>query len=172
MVNIDSNLIAQIVKEVLAGMPQQEAAAAPAEGAEEHKYTAEDYPLYKKHPDNIRSNTGKKLSEITLQAVVDGKIEAADVRISPDTLAKHAQIAESIGRPQLAENFRRARELIAVPDARILEIYNALRPFRSTKTELLAIADELQTKYNAVICAGLIREAADVYEKRNRLKAE
>ena len=44
---------------------------------------------------------------------------------------------------------RRAAELIAVPDTRVLEIYNALRPYRSTKVELLAIADELEDKYNA-----------------------
>ncbi len=37
-------------------------------------------------------------------------------------------------------NFERAAELTAVPDDRILEIYNALRPYRSTKEELLAIA--------------------------------
>ncbi len=30
-------------------------------------------------------------------------------------------------------NFERAAELTAVPDDRILEIYNALRPYRSTR---------------------------------------
>ena len=32
----------------------------------------------------------------------------------------------------------------AVPDARILQMYNALRPNRSTKSDLLAIADEIR----------------------------
>ncbi len=47
-------------------------------------------------------------------------------------------------RHAVARNFRRAAELIAIPDERILAIYNALRPFRSSQAELLAIADELE----------------------------
>ena len=168
MVNIDEKMIAQIVKEVMASMPPPQSAV-PAYSPQ---MTAADYPLYKKHPELIRTNTGKKLDEITLTAVAEGKVDAADVRIAPGTLAMQAQIAESIGRPQLANNFRRAQELIAVPDARILEMYNALRPFRSTKAELLAIADELEQQYKAVICAKMVREAADVYEKRGRLKVD
>ena len=34
---------------------------------------------------------------------------------------------------------------------RVLEIYNALRPYRSTKQELLDIADELEGKYNCKV---------------------
>lgn len=170
MANIDEQVIAQIVKEVLAGMGQAPPAAnrCPAKA----KMGAEDYPLYKKHPEQIRTNTGKNLDEITLQAIAEGKITAADVRIAPQTLAMQAEIAESVGRPQLAENFRRAQELIAVPDARILEMYNALRPFRSTKSELLDMANELENQYQAVICAHMVREAADVYEKRSRLRVD
>ena len=61
-------------------------------------------------------------------------------------------------------------QLIAVPDDRLLEIYNALRPYRSTKQELLDIAGELDGKYGAKTAASLVREAAEVYEKRGRLK--
>lgn len=168
MPNIDEQVIAQIVKEVLAGMSAQPAAACPAKA----KMTAADYPLYKKHPELIKTNTGKGLDEITLPAIAEGKVNAADVRISPQTLAMQAEIAAAVGRPQLAENFRRAQELIAVPDARILEMYNALRPFRSTKAELLAIANELESQYKATICANMVREAAEVYEKRNRLRVD
>ncbi len=53
-----------------------------------------------------------------------------------------------------------------IPDARVLEIYNCLRPYRSTKQELLDIASELENKYQAKICAGFVREAVQVYEKR------
>ena len=63
---------------------------------------------------------------------------------------------------------RRASELTAVPDERILEIYNALRPGASTKGQLLEIADELEG-YDAPSSAALVREAADVYERRNCL---
>ncbi len=67
-----------------------------------------------------------------------------DVRISRQTLEYRAQIAEQMQRHAVARNFRRAAELIAIPDERILAIYNALRPFRSSQAELLAIADELE----------------------------
>lgn len=55
---------------------------------------------------------------------------------------------------------------------RILEIYNALRPYRSTKVELYQIADELENQYNCKINAAFVREAADVYALRGRLRAE
>ena len=55
-------------------------------------------------------------------------------------------------------------------DARVLEIYNSLRPYRSTKQELLDIASELENKYQAQVCAAHVREACKVYERRNRIK--
>ena len=59
-----------------------------------------------------------------------------------------------------------------ISDERVLEIYEALRPYRSTKKELLDIAGELETQYQARACAALVREAAEVYEKRRRLKRD
>jgi propanediol dehydratase small subunit len=163
-------LIEQIVKEVLASMTGQ-----GKKGSSDHENVVEakrDYPLGAKRPDLIRTPTNKKLEEITLKGVHDGSVTPEDVRIAPETLEYQAQIADSMGRRPLAKNFRRAAELIAVPDARILEIYNALRPYRSTKEELQAIADELEYKYNAIASAKLVREAAEVYEQRDRLKKE
>ncbi|MCD8232977.1 MAG: diol dehydratase small subunit, partial [Cloacibacillus porcorum] len=95
-----------------------------------------------------------------------------DLPISPESGEMQAPVAESVGRGAFANNMRRAAELIAVGDDRLLEIYNALRPYRSTKAELLAIAEELETKYNAKISGGLVREAAAVYEARGRLKKD
>ncbi len=69
------------------------------------------------------------------------------MRITPETLRMQAAIAQDAGRDRLAMNFERAAELTAVPDDRILEIYNALRPYRSTQAELLAIADDLEQRY-------------------------
>ena len=109
---------------------------------------------------------------ITIENVMNGKIGAEDCRIAPETLEMQAQIAESVGRHAFARNLRRAAELIAVPDTRVLEIYNALRPYRSTKAELLAIADELANKYNAKVNAQLVKEAAELYEKRDRLRKD
>ena len=141
-------LIKQIVEEVLKTMGG-EAPVAKKECCQ-GSVSKENYPLGEKIPDQIKSE---------------------DMRISPETLEMQAQVAESVNRGAFASNLRRAAELIAVPDKRILEIYNALRPYRSTKAELLAIADELETKYGCKVNADFVREAADVYEKRGRLKA-
>jgi propanediol dehydratase small subunit len=130
----------------------------------------DNYPLGSKSPDLLFTPTQKSYNDLTLDAALKGEVTAADLRISPKTLEMHADISESLGRTQLAKNFRRAAEMISISDARILEIYNALRPNRSTKDELLAIADELEKEYGAIENAGLIREAADVYERRGRLK--
>ena len=43
---------------------------------------------------------------------------------------------------------------------------------KSTKAELYGIADDLANKYGCTVNAAFIKEAADVYEKRGRLKAE
>jgi propanediol dehydratase small subunit len=83
-----------------------------------------------------------------------------------------AAIAQDAGRDRLAMNFERAAELTAVPDDRILEIYNALRPYRSTQAELLAIADDLEHRYQARLCAAFVREAAGLYVERKKLKGD
>jgi propanediol dehydratase small subunit len=128
-----------------------------------------DYPLASNRPELLRTPTGKRLDEITMQAVLAGDVAAEDLRIAPDTLRLQAQIAESAGRAQLGQNFRRAAELTALPDEKVLGIYNALRPHASTKQELLDIAEELERDYSATLCGRLVREAADVYERRHIL---
>lgn len=125
-----------------------------------------EYPL-SDHPDQVETPNGTKLSEITLEKVVEGEIDGEELVIAPETLEKQAQIAEDEGRPQLAQNFRRAAELTAVPDDRILEIYNALRPSGAEKEKLHDIADELENEYDATINAEHVREAAAVYEERD-----
>jgi len=136
------------------------------------KVTKKDYPLGEKSRDLLKTPTGKSLDQVTLDGIMNGEVTGADVRITPETLELQAQVAESCGRDKFAGNLRRAAELIAVPDERILQIYNALRPYRSTKGELLEIANELETTYNAKVCAGLVREAAAVGESRRRLKGD
>lgn len=127
-----------------------------------------DYPL-SDHPDQVETPDGTTLSEITLEGIVEGEIDGDSIAISPDTLEKQAQVADQNGRPQLAQNFRRAAELTVVPDERILEIYNALRPSGMEKEKLQSMADELEEKYDAQINANLVREAIDVYEERGLL---
>lgn len=165
-------LIEQIVKEVMLSMGTTEPKKEECEDKNCAINLETDYPLGTKRPEWIKTPTGKSLNDITLKAIMDGEVTAKDVRIAPETLELQAKVAEAAGRAPLAQNFRRAAELIAVPDDRILEIYNALRPNRSTKQELLDIADELENKYGAKINADFVREAADVYEKRNRLRQD
>ncbi len=164
------DLISSIVREVLAEMStgKKSEPATSAGGLD----PAKDFPLATKRPDLVKTSTGKSLSDITLEAVIKGEITADEIRITPQTLELQAQIAEKVGRPQLAQNCRRAAELTKVSDERILQIYNQLRPYRCTKAEMLAIADELETKYGAKVCASFVREAADVYERRGRLRTE
>lgn len=128
-----------------------------------------DYPLAEHHPDEVTTPTGKRLADITMEAVIAGDITAEDLRITPDTLRAQADIAASAGRRQLGDNFRRAAELTAVPDERILAMYNALRPWASTREQLLDIARELQEQYDAPLCAAHVSEAAEVYEQRSVL---
>ncbi|GAA1205710.1 diol dehydratase small subunit [Prauserella alba] len=128
-----------------------------------------DYPLAAHRPELLRTPTGKPIDELTMEAVLSGDVAAEDLRISPDTLRLQARIAEQVGRTQLARNFRRAAELTALPDDLVLSIYNSLRPNASTKQQLTDIADRLEREYSATLCAELVREAADVYERRDIL---
>ncbi|NMH98709.1 diol dehydratase small subunit [Pseudonocardia acidicola] len=128
-----------------------------------------DYPLSINRPELLRTPTGKALADLTMDAVVSGEVGPDDVRIAPETLLLQAQIADASDRPQLAANFRRAAEMTAIPDAEVLEIYNALRPRASSKERLLEIAERLEEHYSAAESGALVREAAEVYERRNLL---
>lgn len=171
MAQINEELIANIVRQILketGGAPQ---AAAPAGGGAD-KITAADYPLGMKRRDVLKSPRGIPFDELTLENVESGKVAFEDFSISPDVLQMQGDIAASAGRAQIALNFGRAGEMTRIPDARLLEMYNSLRPHRSTKEELLAMAEELQNQYGAKVCAAFVREAADVYQRRKLLRGD
>ena len=134
------------------------------------EYTYADYPLGEKKTEALKAPTGKSINEVTLEGVLSGNITSQDVRIRPETLEMQAQVAESRGRVEFAGNLRRASELISIPDERLLQMYNALRPYQSTKQEMLEMVKELRDKYNAGLTAKLVEEACQVYEARGRLK--
>lgn len=172
-------LIRQIMSEVMKNLGGNDnvtfekvpaRAAAPA-GATAKVGVAE-YPLAEKHPELVKTDSGLHLNDLTFDKLKNGQLKAADFKISAETLELQAQIAEDSGRLPLARNMRRAAELVSVPDERLLAIYNALRPYRSTKAELYAIADELEHSHGALVSAGFVREAADVYEARGRLRVD
>ena len=131
-----------------------------------------DYPLYGKHRNLVKTPTGKNLDDINLNSIKNDQIKGDEMRITPEALKMQGEIAASAGRPAIQKNFQRAAELTKVPDARLLQMYNALRPYRSSKQDLLDIADELRNKYNAPICAAWFEEAAKYYESRKKLKGD
>jgi propanediol dehydratase small subunit len=164
---VDQQNLEKMILDVLAGMANK-GGSAPASSA--GGVTAADYPLGEKHPEKIMTPTGKPITDVTLANVLNGSIGPMDVRIKKETLEMQAQVADSVHRNAFAGNLRRAGELIPVPDARLLEMYNALRPYHSTKQELTVIADELDGQYGAKVAAALVREACQVYEARKLLK--
>jgi propanediol dehydratase small subunit len=118
------------------------------------------YPLSELAPQRLRTPGGLGFAEITLEAVLQGRVKMEDLRITPEALELQAQIAEGAGRRQLAENLRRAAELANVPEEFILESYNRLRPGRADAESLIELADQLERRYSARRCAALVREAA------------
>ncbi len=113
--------------------------------------------------------SGRDPAEVTLDAVREGGVHIADLRIHPDTLEHQAGVAEAHANPQLAENFRRAAELAGLSDDEVLALYESLRPYRSTAADLLERADSLEAR-GAQRNAELFREAAVVYARRGLLR--
>jgi propanediol dehydratase small subunit len=107
--------------------------------------------------------------EFTVEAAVDGKLQLSDLRMDPATLAHQAAVAEAGGNPQLAENFLRAAELATIDDEDVMNLYEALRPHRSSAEQLEALRVSLETR-GAVRCAELVGQAAVVYARRGLLR--
>lgn len=127
------------------------------------------YPFAEHEKENITSKTGLKFENITLDEVLKNHIGPDDIKISKEILKAQGQVAMEAGNAPMEKNFERAAELADVPDDVILKMYDKLRPNRSTKLELVLMAQELLEKYNAKNCARLVMEAAEVYEKRGIL---
>lgn len=164
------DMIRKIVEEMQKNGTAPTAAPAAQQGIPD--VTTADYPIAQKHPDWITFKGGMTLDDVTVDAVVAGKIKQSDLRIQPKILKAQGEIAASGGREAIKNNFDRAAEMTQVPDDRLLAMYNALRPYRSSYEELTAIADELQNTYKAVICANFVREAANQYKRRKKLKGD
>lgn len=115
--------------------------------------------------DPIRAWTGRPVDELTIDALREGRLTGDDFRISRAQLEGQADAAQAAGHPQLAENLRRAAELTQVPNERVFEIYDRLRPGRSTGAELEALARDLAGQGLPRVAA-FVREAADAYQAR------
>lgn len=129
--------------------------------------TRADYPLAETQPHDVVGPRGKRLSDITLDAVLDGSITMEDLRITPEALLAQGEIARDAGRPTLAENFARAAELVNVPQDVIMQVYELLRPGRAkSKQQLLDAARMLREDHKATRMADFVAEAAQTYEER------
>jgi propanediol dehydratase small subunit len=130
-------------------------------------FTRNDYPLAEKRSADVKGKRGKALSELTLDAVIDGRVTIEDLRITPHALQAQADVARSAGRPRLGENFERSAELVDVPQNEIMAVYELLRPGRAKdKSELMTAAARMRLEYKAEKIARFIEEAAEVYETR------
>ena len=127
------------------------------------------YPLGEHEGARITSRTGKRLQDITLDEVMKNHVASEDIKISKEMLKRQGQVAREAGNDPMELNFQRAAELVDVPDDVILRMYDMLRPRRSTKLQLVMLAQELLEQYQAKSCARLVMEAVEVYEKRGIL---
>jgi len=127
-----------------------------------------DYPLGTRRPDLVFTPGGVPLADVTLDALRAGRIGAAEIRATPQTLRLQAQVAHAAGRAPLAESLERAAELAGVPDDELLAVYTVLRPRRATAAELEEWAARLEG-HGAARTAAFVREAAAVYAERGLL---
>lgn len=120
----------------------------------------------------IRTNSGRALDELTIDALRAGSLTADDFRISRETLNQQAEAAERAGYGQLAENLRRGAEMTAMSNQQVLDIYNLLRPGRATYGELIDMAHRLEHEQKMPLVAAFVREAAEAYRERGLVNAE
>ena len=130
------------------------------------KMTAADYPISVNRRELLNTPSGVNIDDINFENILAGKVKGEDCRISKESLLMQADIAEDSGSRHLSENFRRAAEMVSIESDRLIEIYNALRPYRSTEDELNSIVEELELKYKAVGTATFVREAAIVLKEK------
>jgi len=117
------------------------------------------YPLYREARSRITLPSGRPIEDFTLPQLQAGRLAAGDLGIHEETLREQARIAEAAGFAPLARNLERAAELTRLPDAKILEIYEALR--RGGRGAVLeALAREIEEAYGARLTAAFLREAA------------
>lgn len=129
---------------------------------------ARDYPLGSRRPDLVFTPGGLALSDVTLDALREGRLEPADIRATSDTLALQAEVARAAGRGPLAESLERAAELATVPEELLLAVYTALRPRRATAAQLDECAARLES-HGAHRTARFVREAVAAYAERGLL---
>ena len=107
-----------------------------------------------------------------LGEVIDGRVAPEDISVRLETLEHQARFAREAGYDQVAESLERAAEMTRIPDEEILELYEALRPGRSTYYSLLSMSQRIASMYGAELTGAYIREAADAYRDTGLLKMD
>ena len=106
-----------------------------------------------------------------MEAVLKDELSTEDFMISASTLIAQAEAAENAGYRLLGSNLRRAAELTHISNEEILEIYETLRPGRTSYERLISLAARLEEVLNAPLTAQLVREAAEAYISRGIIKS-
>ena len=140
--------------------------------SDDARQNARRFPLGKHHRDEISTQSGRPLEDLTLEQVLRGSVSPADVSINADTLMLQAGFARDAGFDQVADNLARAAEMTRIPNDELLEIYESLRPGRSTYYQLLSISQRIASMYDAELTGAYIREAADAYRDTGLLKTD
>lgn len=107
----------------------------------------------------VRAWSGRELTDITMDAARAGRLGPDDLRIHPDTLHAQAAVARRHGNPQLAAALELAAEIAALDEDQMLDLYESMRPHRSSAEELEQRAGDLAGR-GLHRCAALVREAA------------
>lgn len=136
------------------------------------KMSLSDYPLSKNQRELIFTPTGVKMDDINFENIKSKKVLSSDCRTSRQSLFYQADIAEASGNKNLADNFKRAAEMVDIESERLIDIYNALRPYRSSEKELHEIALELREQYHAEKTADFVEEALRVLKERKKLRGD
>ena len=121
------------------------------------------YPLYREARAEIALPSGRPIAEFSLERLRAGQLGPADLGIHAETLRQQARIAEEAGFAALGRNLRRAAELVRLPDAKVLEVYDALRR-GGPRAVLDALAREIEEAHEAHLTAAFLREAAEALE--------
>ncbi len=130
------------------------------------------FPLGEHHRDEITTQSGRPLEDLTLEKVLGGNVSPSDVSVNAETLMVQAGFARDAGYDQVADNLARAAEMTRIPNDELLEVYESLRPGRSTYYQLLSISQRIASMYEAELTGAYIREAADAYRDTGLLKMD
>ncbi len=131
-----------------------------------------DYENAPDENDIKRKASERSIGDLNIENLRLGTLSPEDVTIHRTQLIAQAEFAERKGYGQLARNFRRAAELTNLPNQVLMEVYEKLRPNRSTYGELLSASQELIARYDAPETGSYVREAAEVYQERGLLRRD